>query len=365
MKRNTYAITAGLVAALYLFVYYWEKIAAFLAALFRAASPLLVGAIVAYLVNILMVRYEKHYFPKKKKGFLAKSRRPVCLIGAFLTLLAVIALVVALIIPQLSSCIQLLFEALPGAIQRIVDWAKKWRLFSPEVLAVLENFDWQSRIGAIAKALTSGVGDVMGVVVKVVTSVISGAVTGFLSLIFSIYLLGSKDTIGRQAKNAARHYLPAGAYEKTIYVCRVLNEAFHRYIVGQCTEAVILGVLCTVCMIIFGLPFPTMIGALIAFTSLIPIAGAYIGAALGALLILAVSPIEALMFLVLIVVLQQFEGNLIYPRVVGASTGLPSIWVLAAITVGGGIFGVLGMLLGVPIAAAAYRILREDIHGIA
>ena len=144
----------------------------------------------------------------------------------------------------------------------------------------------------------------------------------------------------------------------------VINDCFHRYIVGQCTEAVILGVLCMLGMMIIRLPYATMIGALIGFTALIPVAGAYIGAFVGAFMILTVAPVKALIFLVFIVVLQQLEGNLIYPRVVGSSLGLPAIWVLAAVTVGGGVLGVPGMLLGVPLTAAVYRLVRNDVYGI-
>jgi len=142
----------------------------------------------------------------------------------------------------------------------------------------------------------------------------------------------------------------------------VLNETFHKFIVGQCTEAVILGVLCTLGMLIFRLPYATMIGALVAFTSLIPIAGAYIGAGVGAFMIMTVSPMSALGFLIFLVILQQIEGNIIYPKVVGTSIGLPGLWVLASITVGGGLAGITGMLLGVPLTAALYRVLRERLR---
>lgn len=145
------------------------------------------------------------------------------------------------------------------------------------------------------------------------------------------------------------------------YVLSVLNDSFHKYIVGQCTEAVILGVLCTIGMLILGLPYATMIGALIALTALIPVAGAYIGAGVGAFMVLTVSPIQAVIFLVYIVILQQLEGNLIYPRVVGSSMGLPAIWVLVAVTIGGGVMGIPGMLLGVPLAATFYRLIRDDV----
>ncbi len=363
MKTKQLVKIGAFVLVLYLFMYYWETAAGFIAALFGAALPLFLGGIIAYLVNILMRFYEKHYFPKKQTGFWAKSRRPVCLFGAFLTLIAIIVLVVSLVVPQLISCVQLLLSAVPGLIEKLVTWAGSLNLFSEETFAFLQEFDWKSRIGEIIRVLTSGVGDVMNVVLKVITSLISGTVTCFLSIIFSIYLLGSKDKIRMQIKRAGRRYLPRVWYRKIGYVIRVLDDAFHRYIVGQCTEAVILGALCTVFMLLLKLPYATMIGALVAFTALIPVAGAYIGAGLGAVMILAVSPIKALIFLVLIVVLQQLEGNLIYPRVVGASLGLPGIWVLAAVTIGGGMLGIFGMLLGVPLAAALYRILRDDVNG--
>ena len=153
-----------------------------------------------------------------------------------------------------------------------------------------------------------------------------------------------------------------GIYEKILHVLDVVNESFHKYIVGQCTEAIILGVLCTIGMLIFGFPYATMVGALVAFTALIPVAGAYIGAGVGAFMIMTVDPLKAVLFLVYIVILQQLEGNIIYPRVVGSSIGLPGIWVLAAITVGGGVMGIFGMLLGVPLAAVAYKLLREDVN---
>ena len=157
------------------------------------------------------------------------------------------------------------------------------------------------------------------------------------------------------------HYLPEKIYGRSVYVLDVLNNAFRRYITGQCIEAVILGALCALGMIILRLPYATMIGALIAFTALIPVAGAYIGAAVGAFMIAMVSPMQAVVFLIFLVILQQLEGNLIYPKVVGSSLGLPGIWVLAAVVIGGGVLGVLGMLLGVPVAAAAYTLIKNDV----
>ena len=209
--------------------------------------------------------------------------------------------------------------------------------------------------------MSSGLGGVVGFVAGTVSTVFSGAVTTLLSVIFTIYLLSGKDRLRAQCHRLMRFALRPKHYDRACYVLRVADDSFHRYIVGQCTEALILGALCTVGMLILQLPYATMIGALVAFTALIPVAGAYIGAAVGAFMILTISPVQALIFLVFLVVLQQLEGNLIYPRVVGASLGLPGIWVLAAVTVGGSLMGIFGMLLAVPLAASVYRLMRENI----
>jgi len=186
-------------------------------------------------------------------------------------------------------------------------------------------------------------------------------VTTLLSFIFTLYLLGGRDRLGAQCRRLMRTYLRPGWNERIMHVLSVLNDSFHRYIVGQCTEALILGALCTLGMMLLRLPYATMIGALVAFTALIPVAGAYIGAGVGAFMILTVSPMQALVFLIFLVILQQLEGNIVYPRVVGASIGLPGIWVLTAVTLGGSLLGIGGMLLAVPLGAAAYRLVREDV----
>lgn len=347
---------------LYLCIQYWPNVISIISTAMGAAFPLLVGCIIAYMVNILMSFYEKHYFVKNTKPFLQKSRRPVCMIAAFVTLVAIVILVVGLVVPQLVSCMKLIFSALPSAITEMIEGLEKINILPEDIAATLSAIDWQSKFGQIFTAFTSGVGNVMDVVIGTLSSVFSGVVTAFLSFIFSIYLLLGKDNLVRQANRVMHHYMPKSWYKKVIYVLGILNDCFRRYIVGQCTEAVILGILCAVGMWILRLPYATMIGALIAFTALIPVAGAYIGGAIGALMIFSISPIQALIFVIYLVVLQQLEGNLIYPRVVGSSLGLPAIWVLAAVTVGGGVMGIFGMLIGVPIAAALYRLLKNDLN---
>lgn len=349
------------VFALYICINYWQSAAALVGALLKASLPLLIGCIVAYLVNILMSRYEALYFPETKNKALAKSRRPVCMLLAFLTLIAIVVFVVLMIVPQLVSCIRVLLAGVPGFMEKTIDLVEEWGILSQETLGYLEDIDWESRIGQILQVVTSGIGNVMDVLISAVSSVFSWLVTAFLSLIFSIYLLSSKEKLAFQSNRLLSRCLPGHVDDKLRYVLSVMNDCFRRYIVGQCTEAVILGALCSLGMWLLRLPYAAMVGALIAFTALIPVAGAYIGAGVGAFMILTVDPVKALIFLVFIVVLQQLEGNLIYPRVVGSSMGLPGIWVLAAVTVGGGILGIGGMLLGVPLAAAAYRLVRDDV----
>lgn len=286
------------------------------------------------------------------------------MLGAFLTLIAVVVLLIRLVLPQLVSCIGLIFSAVPDLIEEIIESLGDWNIISENMEKALSDIDWKSKLGEIFGILTSGVGNVMELVINALSSVFSGVVMALMSVIFSIYLLLGKDTLGKQADRVMRHYLKIDWYKKIKYMLSVLNDCFHKYIVGQCTEAVILGMLCAAGMLLLKLPYASMIGALIGFTALIPVAGAYIGGAVGAVMIFSVSPVQALIFLVYLVVLQQLEGNLIYPKVVGASMGLPGIWVLAAVTIGGGIMGIAGMLLSVPIAATVYQLIKDDMNKV-
>lgn len=349
---------------LYLCIQYWPVLEKVLSTILSAASPLLIGGIIAYLVNILMTFYERHFFPNTKKQTVLCLRRPVCLILAFLTLIAIVVLIIALVVPELISCIRLIFSMIPNVSDSALEFINRLEITPNNIQSALEASDWKSKIDQIGNAVLSSMGSVMDTVVKTAASVFNGVTTGFMSLIFSIYLLLCKDTLSRQCKRVMNHYLKPGWCQKIHYVLSVLNDSFRKYVIGQCTEAVILGVLCMIGMLILRLPYATMISALIAVTALIPVAGAYIGGIVGALMIFSVSPIQAVIFVIFLVILQQVEGNLIYPKVVGSSLGLPAIWVLAAITVGGGIAGITGMLISVPIATALYRMLREDLNRV-
>lgn len=347
---------------LFLCIHYWETAVRLLFFVIGAAKPLLIGCIIAYLLNILMMFYERYYFSKRTSAIVIKSRRPVCMLAAILTLLGIVTLIIRLVVPELIACIQLLTAEVPAALETLLK-NQSIAEFIPEGLEdSIKTFNWQERIMQIAKGITTGVSSMFGAVATAVSSVFSALVTFLLSFIFSIYLLFGKDKLRTQGKRLLESYSKESWNQRIFYVLEILDDCFHKYIVGQCIEAVILGSLCAIGMMIFRFPYASMIGALIGFTALIPVAGAYIGAGVGAFMILTVSPMKAVFFLIFIVVLQQLEGNLIYPKVVGTSIGLPGIWVLAAVTIGGSLFGVFGMLIGVPAAAALYRILRNDMN---
>lgn len=345
---------------LYLAIHYWPAVSRLLGLLLGAATPLLIGAALAYVVNLILSAYEKRFFPRSTNPRVARLRRPVCMLAAYISLLAIVTVIVWLILPELVDCVELLISQLPGAMESAIAYLATIPFLSEELINTLSAIDWQSKLGDIMNVVSSGVGNVMNMVISTVSSVFSAIITGFMAVIFSIYLLIGRDRLQGQCKRLMAHYLPKRFYERSIYVLDVLNHAFRRYITGQCIEAVILGALCALGMLVLRLPYATMIGTLIAFTALIPVAGAYIGAAVGAFMIAMVSPMQAVVFLIFLVILQQLEGNLIYPKVVGSSLGLPGIWVLAAVVIGGGVMGVLGMLLGVPLAAAAYTLLKND-----
>lgn len=350
------------VFGLYLAIHYWPAVAALLGKLISASSPVLIGGVIAYPLNILMGFYSRHYFPNKNSVVVSKTRTPVCLVFAIITLLAIIALIFALIIPQLIDCVKLLLVELPMFLTNAVDRLQQWHILTGEAADLLSGIDWKSKFGTLVQFVSNGLGDVMTIVISTLTSVFSGIANGFLSLIFALYLVLSKTRLKNQCSRLIRRFVKPNWSEKLFYALQIVNDSFHKFIVGQCTEAVILCALCTLGMVLLRLPYAAMIGALVGFTALIPVVGAFVGAGVGAFLILMESPLQALIFLIFILVLQQLEGNIIYPRVVGTSIGLPGLWVLASVTIGGGVLGVAGMLLGVPLAASVYRILRNDLN---
>ena len=357
-------ITVGI---LFLAIHYWGAISLGIGIAFHAAAPLFLGMIIAYAVNILMSFFQKHYFPKSNKKIVKKTRAGICVLLSYISLFGIIALIVCLIVHELVNCVKLLIERIPPLMQSLSlefrgndEMTRLWK----EVGTATKSgqIDWKDIVTKIANWAAGGLGGAFSAVKNFISSAFSTAFNIIMSLIFSIYLLTGKERLIPQIKKVAKTYLKEKNYARVDYVLSTLNESFRSYIVGQCVEAVILGSLCAIGMTVLRLPYSGMTGALIGFTALIPIAGAYIGGAVGFLMICTVSPMKAVIFVIFLVILQQVEGQLIYPRVVGASIGLPGIWVLAAVTIGGSVMGIGGMLLFVPLTAAAYKLLRNDVE---
>ncbi len=347
---------------LYLCIHYWDGFIHLLKLLLAAGTPLLMGCVLAYIFNIPMSFYERHYFPKSKKAGVIKSRRPVCMLLAFLSVLAAVLLLLRIVIPELSSCITLLLTSVPAALADIGESLAEKPWISDSIQEFFDTMDWQKSLTNIVYSVLGGLGSAGDYAVTIVSRTVTTAANLMIAFIFSVYILAGRETLGRQLKTLSDHYLKPGRLTGISHVLSVANDCFHRYIVGQCTEAVILGALCTTGMLLFRFPYAAVVGVTVGFTALIPVAGAYIGGAVGFLLILTSSPLKAVLFVVYLVTLQQLEGNIIYPKVVGTSLGLPGIWVLAAVIIGGGISGIGGMLAGVPLSACLYRLIREDVH---
>ncbi|MBO5055449.1 MAG: AI-2E family transporter [Lachnospiraceae bacterium] len=335
-------------------------------------KPFLMGAVMAFVINLPMSFIENRLFEKRmlngrKQALYMKIKRPVSLILALLIVLLVITLVIVTVIPQLVSTFKVLANEIPVFMQNMLGYLEKLFAENPELQKEIESvkipeINWKEILQTVVDFLKNGMGSMVTTTVTVASSIVSGTVNFFISLIFSFYILAQKEKLGNQIQRTIRAYTKPGVYEWIMKVAGLLNQNFSRFITGQCMEAVILGAMFVVSMLILRFPFAVMIGVLIAFTALIPIVGAFIGCVIGAFLIMVDSPAKAIGFIILFLILQQIEGNLIYPHVVGNSVGLPSIWVLAAVTIGGSLMGIAGMLIFIPLLSTVYALLREDVN---
>ena len=362
-KKTDFAVIIYicLAALLILGIKYFDQIAGVALKLWNVAFPLILGVAVAYVINIIMVRVERIYFPKTKNRFVAASRRGVSIVVSLLLVAGIFSLVARLVLPELGKAFAVIGRNVPIFLEEAAVWLEKNN--AGNTADMLKNVDWNSVMDKVADVVKSGFTSFVNSTLTAVGAVVGSVVNFFIGLIFGIYILSGKEKLHSQVSRIMHAYMKERTVARIRYIYRTANETFSSFIIGQCTEAVILGTLCTIGMLLFRFPYAPMIGAFIGATALIPIVGAYLGAAVGAFMILTVDPLKALLFIIFIVVLQQLEGNLIYPRVVGSSIGLPGIWVLAAVTVGGGLGGIGGMLLGVPVAATAYKLIRNDVAG--
>lgn len=335
--------------------------------LLEILSPFLFGAGIAFVLNIPMKFFERKLFkPKMKNGKLRESKwkRPVSMILAFILIIVIISFVVKLVIPQLISVIVMFIREVPGMVYDIKEWAIEMTKQYPDISNQIRNIEinWDKITNDIISFVTNIASGVVTSSIGFIVSVIGGIFDAIIAIVFAIYILNSKEKLKEQVKKIVRAYLPKEKVEYILQIFSLSKNTFCKFITGQCTEAVVIGVLCFVGMLILRLPFAATISVLVGVTALIPIVGAFIGIIIGAILILSVAPIKAVIFIVFLIVLQQIESNAIYPKVVGDSVGLPGMWVLVAVVVGGSLSGMLGLLLGLPMASVLYSILRNDVN---
>ncbi len=332
-------------------------------ALLGILAPFLLGGALAFILNVPMRAIERHLFPRSRKG--AKFRRPLALILTLLAVLGVLALASLVIGPGIADAVMSIVREIPAAVDRLQKQLNGLAESLAEYLPMIQEWlagvsiDWESlssKVLGYAQALGTGLLSSGG---GFIGGVVSGVSTFVIGLIFSFYILLQKEKLSRHGRQVIYGLLPLRQADRTLEILRLANRTFSSFLSGQCLEACILGTLFVIAMSIFRMPYALLVGVLIALTALIPIVGAFIGCAVGALLIAIDNPWTALWFIVLFLVLQQIEGNLIYPHVVGSSVGLPSIWVLTAVTLGGSLMGIGGMLFFIPLCSVLYALFRS------
>ncbi len=363
-------------AALAFTAFQWiDGMAVALSFLAELLSPFLGGAALAFILNVPMRFLERNLFSWAGKNRSGKDRLPKSLVRilslllTFVLVALVLMVLVLVIMPQLTETISGLTVTIQNAVTQFLMWAEDQFSNNPQVAQWLENLtidwrsiDWESILSGVADFLRNGAGDVLNSTISAAKSMVSVLTSSFIAFVFACYILLQKEKLGLQCRKVLYAILPTEAAHQVIRVCSLSHRVFSSFITGQCVEAVILGTVFFVAMSILKMPYTLLVGCLISVTALIPIVGAFIGCAVGAFLILMVSPMQALIFVVMFLILQQVEGNLIYPHVVGSSVGLPSIWVLFAVTIGGSLMGVVGMLLFIPLTSVIYTLFREFVY---
>jgi len=366
-KKSTFRVILIIFASIlfYMMLQKTNLLSGWVSYIGQILSPIIIGIILAFIINIPLRFFENTAFaPLNKRSYKWWNviRRPVCLLLSLVVFLGIITLVICLIIPEVKNTIVSLITSFPDFAERVIAKAEDVivRLNIPmDFPTVLEKIDWAS----FSKSLLAGISDtgstVIATTIEVTTDVIGGLFDVVVGVALSLYILGSKEKLLSHAKRLILAIFPSSKSKRVLDVMRMAGEIFTSFITGQLTEALLIGVFCYIGMSIFGMPYAVMVSATISVTALIPVFGAFVGTVFGALMILFVSPIKAVAFVIFIIIIQQIDNNFIYPRIVGSSVGLPGIWVLCAVTVGGSMFGAIGMLLGVPVCAVAYCLVRE------
>ena len=356
-KKEIIKIICFAVVLIFAFIHI-KEIWNFLGFLIKLLMPFIIGIVIAFVLNILINLIEKKLLNKSKMS--NKSKRTISLILSLAIIFTFIIILLLLIIPQLKNTVELFVDNMPMYEENVKELLDKFNI-DPNIVVEIE--EGVKNFGDVAIDFIKNNSDkILEITLGVATNVISVIVNFVIAVVFAIYLLAQKEKLLLQLNKVLRAYFPTSKVSKIRDIAKLSNRICASFVSGQCLEAVIIGVLCFIGMLILGIPYAATISVLIGVTALIPVYGAFIGTIVGAFLIFMVSPIKALIFVIFILILQQFEGNLIYPKVVGKSVGLPGIWVFMAVTIGASLAGVIGMLVSVPIASICYSIIATDVN---
>ena len=360
--RELIIFTVLLVVALWKF----EVVIDVLKTIWGILFPFVLGGAIAFVINVPMSFLEKKIFGKTKDGNKVgkKLARPISLLLTIILAVGVIALVMFGVIPQLTRTMGSLMISIANFVPQMQNWIRDFSHNNQEIMKLVNQvqFNQDQAIKWGISILGSGAGNMMNTTMSAVGSIVSGFATFFIAFYFACYILFQKEKLHVQIRKVFFAFISKQKAEVFLKICSLTYQTFANFLTGQCVEAVILGSMFVVTLSILKMPYALLIGTLIAFTALIPIFGAFIGCAVGCFLIFMVSPKQAILFIIVFLILQQIEGNLIYPHVVGGSVGLPSIWVLAAVTIGGNLMGIVGMLIFIPLVSVLYTIFREFVY---
>lgn len=361
--RELIVFTALIVVALWKF----DVVLGVIKAAWGIIFPFALGGAIAFVINVPMSFLEKKLFGKaKEKGSKAagKLARPISLLLTIVLVVGVIVLVMFGLIPQLTATIGSLMNSIAEFIPQMQSWVREFTHNNREIMDLVNQveFNPNKAIQWGMSILGNGAGNFMNTTMTAVGSIVSGVTTFFIAFSFACYILFQKEKLHVQVRKVFFAFIPKRKAEVILEVCSLTYRTFANFLTGQCLEAVILGSMFVITLSILKMPYALLIGIIISFTALIPIFGAFIGCVLGCLLIFMVSPKQAILFILVFLILQQIEGNLIYPHVVGSSVGLPSIWVLAAVTIGGNLLGIVGMLVFIPLVSVFYTLFREYVY---
>ena len=328
-------------------------------------APFALGAGLAFIVNVPMRAIENRLSKIKKPTL----RRVIAVLLTFIAVALILFLVVQLLLPQLVTTVETLIAKMPGFAVRVWNWVNDFLNANPEVMEWVEvntdfeQMDWMSYVEKLLAWVSDSISGIVGGTFSAIGSVFTAVFNGVIALVFALYCLFRKEILARQGRRLLYAFLPEHICDETVRILRLTASTFSNFISGQCLEAVILGAMFAVAMLIFRMPYVPLVSVLIAITALVPIVGAFVGCGLGAFFILVDDPIKAVWFVIMFLVIQQIEGNVVYPKVVGNSVGLPSIWVLAAVTLGGELMGVAGMLFFIPLCSVLYALFRAFVKG--